>query len=313
MSDDSNADLPIPTESAPDLADAGSADDNSIGHLLREAMQATDSEQSPEPAEQRGADGLSSRPATATDEDGEPEPPQSLTAAERAAWANLPATAKEIIQRREKDFQKARFSDSKLGEVLEPLRNQLEGSGVHVDEYVQGLLQADRYVSEQPLQAIMAIAQRHNLTDELKRAFSSESDSSPSYRDDDAMAEVKKLRQELRYQQELSAAQQEWQRFVAENPDADRLKKLIAAELSTDSRASYREAYERAKQLVTESAGSVRAAEERQRVESGSAASSKARKLSLPRGRSGTQAEAASSGNLRQDIADAMRRAGLMS
>jgi len=296
----------------PDLETSEIVDDNSIGHLLREAMQDTDAEPPPSPELPAAGNDATDRPEQATDTDGDPEPPQSLTEAERAAWGDLPASAKEIISRREKDFQKARFSDSKLGEVLEPLRSQLEGTGVHVDEYVNGLLQADRYVSEQPLQAIMQIAQRHNLTDQLRQAFSDESHEQPRG-DDDAMAEVKKLRQELRYQQEYSQAVQQWQSFVTEKPDAERMKKLIAAELTADPRATYGVAYDRAKALVQESAGSVAAAEERQRVETQGAAASKARKLSLPRGRSGTQADAESSGNLRQDIADAMRRSGMIS
>lgn len=300
------------TNDAPEVAEAAPVDDNSIGDLLRAAMQETDAEAPPEPAPEPVDDSEPGGPEQATTDASDLKPPQSWTEAERAIWADLPETAREAIRRREQDFQKARFSDSKLGEVLEPLRGQLEGTGVHVDEYVKGLLQADRMVSERPLEAIMTIAQRHNLTDQLRQALGGESFDSTPASETDAMAEVKKLRAELQYQQQYNAAVQEWQSFVAERPDAEKLKRLIAAELTADSRATYADAYDRAKQLVMESAGSVSAAEERQRVEAAGQATSKARKLALPRGRTSATPEAPSSGNLRQDIADAMRRAGMM-
>ena len=144
-----------------------STDDNDIRELL--AAQLAESEDPPqdEESEQHSEEPSEDGAESPTVEDDVPVIPQSLTQEEREAWNETPQPVRDAFSRREKEFQAGLKSDAELQKVITPLAERLEGSGVHVDQYVQNLLRADEAITQNPLGVVMSIVQKHGLQDQL--------------------------------------------------------------------------------------------------------------------------------------------------
>lgn len=288
------------------------ADDSSIRNLLADAIgDDPDVETPPETAEAEAIESSPPRAETPTGtEDRETAAPQSWTEAEREAWSEMSAGAQAAVLRRESEIQARLQAEARLAKVVEPLAEQLKGAGVHADDYIQALIQADRYISQNPAQAVQALIDRHQLQD---RFAPSESEYETPAPDDRALGEVQRLRQELAYERQVQAAREEWSTFSQSHPDAERLKDLMAAELRTDTNLDYAGAYAKARDLVQAAGGVVSdAAAEQSRIEGQASRGQAARKLKLPAGKAaGGQADQ-STGDLRDDIRKALRQGGIM-
>lgn len=293
-----------------DETEAG--DDNSVRALLLRAMDEADAEDAPpaEPTETDSSDTESSEdPADPIADDQVSGPPASWTPAEKAAWDELPPSVQETILRRERDYNRGLQLDRELHKSLEPIEQRLQGTGVGVKEYVDGLIAADSFIDQRPVDAIRQIAKRHNLEDELRRIYGGQQDPQPARerettsapRDDDRIA---RLEQQLQAEREQRAAQQEWDAFTKEHPDAFELKEVIASQLLSHPHYGYKQAYEAARKLVRSYNGSVAAAEEASEAERSAKAGAKARRLKLPKGAATSSTDDAprSSGDLRSDI-----------
>lgn len=296
-----------------DIANPADQDDTSIRAYLSAALGADSDEQPAEaPEDDEDADPTddgAEQPTVADDEDA---PPQSWTADEREIWSELPESARDAIRRTDKAAQARMRTDAEVWKRLEPLQQQLEGSGVHVDQYLDGLLQADQYIQQRPLDAVLQIVQSHGLADQLRDALMGD-DTPPSEprrsaptddRGARAEAEVRQLRAELQ-------AREQWQAFVAEHSDAEQLRKLIAAEITIDPRIDYATAYQRARETVSGLTAQDAQTAERNRISDATRAAGKGNALHLPRGRSAQPPPNESTGNLREDIAIQLRKAGL--
>ena len=289
----------------PALDNPESNDDNSIRELLAAQLESDD----PPAAEEGSSDDESEKNGaeTPTVEDDPLAPPQSWTAAEREAWQDLPDTARDAITRREKEYQAGLKSDAELQKVIEPLAEQLDGTGVHVDQYVNGLLQADRYIDQNPLQAVQTLIQKYNLADQLNLP----ANAAPQTPQGDSDDRVAQLEQQIRYQAEVTAETQKWNSFVAEHPDAPQYAEVMASKIQANPQLTYQSAYDQAVELVTGVAKTSKAAQEAARINGQTAAANKANKLNLPKGKTGVNAPVESSGSVRDDLLATARKAGL--
>ena len=303
--------------SGPDLADApddvvdnvADQDDNSIEALLNAAMM-------PDPDE-TPADTDETAPDDTDDEADEPitsdasAPPRSWTAAERDAWQEMPESARAAVQRRERDYQAGLRTDAELRKVLDPLVERLQGTGVHADQYVQNLLQADQYIEQQPLQAALAIIEQHGLIDQARQILSGAKSEAERPANSNESRQIAELREQLALQAATAHWSREWDRFVNANPDAEALREVIAAKVGANPALTYADAYAEAKQLVTKLNGSTAKAAERARIEGGAKASQKASRLNIPRGRSDAPPARQSTGSVEDDIEHAFRSLGI--
>ena len=291
----------------PELDKSGDDDDNSIRALVEaqlaegDASPAKDPSTTPDPSDD-GAD--------APTVDDAPAAPQSWTEAERETWADMPDLARDAISRREKEYQAGLKSDAELQKVVAPLGDQLAGSGVHVDQYIQGLIAGDQFISSQPLDAALKIIERHNLADQVTDRLSNPAASVQPAQAGESQR-IAELEARLEYSDQLAAATREWDAFVGEHPDAAGLTEVIASKIGADPRLSYGEAYEQAKTLISSFNGTDATALEAAKVAAATKASGKGKTLDLPRGRSGSTPPTGSTGNLRDDIAEAMRGQGI--
>ena len=281
--------------------------DNSIRTLIE--AQLADADAPPEDAEgsedQPDDDGAE----TPTVDDG--KPPASWTEAEREAWADLPEAARDAITRRERDYQHGLKSDAELQKVIAPLAERLQDSGVHVDEYIGNVLKADAYINEQPLQAVVNIIQKYGIADQLAPYFNGDGSQPTATASAGESERIAQLEQQVRDQAELQHYTREWDAFKAEHPDAEGLREVIASKIGANPQLNYEGAYKQAKELISSFNGSVAQATEAQRIAASTKASGKAKRLDLPRGKAETAHRPASTGNLRDDITEAMRAVGL--
>ncbi len=98
------------------------------------------------------------------------QPPQSLSAEEKAEWATLPPKAQEIIARREREATQAFSRQGNELKAVEPIRNVIEQhrdiferNGVTPDDGIGRLLNAERMLSENADAAIVTIAQAYGV------------------------------------------------------------------------------------------------------------------------------------------------------
>ena len=306
---------PLGTETdavAADVDKPDEQDENTIRALLQAQM--SDSIESP-------ADELKSKPDEEPDTDKADVPsvadeparaPQSCTEAEREAWTELPEVARDAISRREGEYQAGLKSDAELQKVIAPLTDGLKGTGVHADQYIAGLITGDKFIRTNPLDAVLEIVQRHGLTDQLTARLSeTPSPPTPSNADDNGSAQkIADLEQRIAYNAAVSDYSRQWDAFVVEHPDAKELREVIAAKVGANPQLEYSEAYKQAKELVSNINGEAAKTTEAETVKASTKASTKATKLSLPRGKSDTGVAPASTGNLREDIEEAMRTMG---
>lgn len=296
---------------APTIDKPDEQDENSVRALLE--AQLSDSTESP-------ADTPDSKPDDDPDADKAdvpivadepPKAPQSWTEAEREAWAELPEVARDAISRREGEYQAGLKSDAELQKVIAPLADGLKGTGVHADQYIQGLITGDKYIRTNPLDAVLEIVQRHGLSDQLTARLSETPPPTLSNADDSGSAQkIADLEQRIAYNAAVSDYSRQWDAFVIEHPDAKDLREVIAAKVGANPNLEYSEAYKQAKELVSSINGEAAKSTEAKTVKASTKASTKAAKLSLPRGKSDSGTAPASTGNLREDIETAMRDMG---
>lgn len=274
-------------------------DDTSIRSLLTAELDA----ETPPEADDNGDDEPGAETPTEEAAAEALAPPQSWTAAEREAWAEMSEAAQHAVIRREQDMQAALRSDAALSKVIEPLAERLQGTGVHVDQFVGALVQADQAIRQNPHAAIMQLIQQHGLPPQLETYDRDESDP--------ALSEVQRLRAELAREREVQRASDEWQKFQAEHADAEKLKGLMASALQQNPQLDYAGAYAEAKALLKQASGSseTSAAEA---IEKQAGQAEKARRLKLPSGRASAPSEPESTGDLREDLRRAMKQAGIM-
>lgn len=243
---------------------------------------------------------------TPTVEDAPPAPPVSWTESEREAWQELPESVQHAVSRREKEFQAGLKSDAELQKVVAPIAEQLEGTGMHVDQYVDTLIKADRYIDQNPLDAVLNIVQKHGLQDQLAQRLNP-SDNTPTQSRD----EVAQLRAEMQYKDEVNRHANEWSQIQAKHPDAVELQEVIIGQLTANPNWSIQQGYEAAKNLVDGLTKGQRAAAEASDINAKTTAAQKANRLNLPKGKTGNVAPPASTGNLRDDIREAARQTGV--
>lgn len=287
---------------------AAEVDDNSIRALL-DAQMGQDSEEPPAPDAEPAPDDSDLEAAEPIEPDAS-EPPQSWTAAEREAWAEVPEAAKAAMHRREQDFQAGLRTDAELRKVLAPLEERLQGTGVHPDQYVSQLLEADSYIDQQPLQAALAILEKHQLLDQARDVLSQAPVQERPAASDES-ARIAELEQRIEYQSAVAAATREWDLFTVEHPDALELREVIASKIGAKPGLSYADAYAEAKALVSKVSGQANKASERARISASTKAAGKAGRLTLPRGSSDAPPQQASTGNLREDLEAARRSLGI--
>lgn len=289
-------------------------DDTSIRSFLIDAMESDDSPDADDDGTSSSDDG----PEQVTADDDDPKPPQSWTEAERATWDELPQSARDAVSRREREYQAGLKSDAELQKIVAPLAERLEGTGVHPDQYFDRLLKAEQFITQNPLGAVEHLIKQYDLHDQLAAKFGggaspgSTSTGTPkpaqSPQESDRIA---KLEAEVRYNAELAVATAEWNTFKGEHPDAVELREVMAAQMGADPRLSYADAYAKAKELVTRVAGSSARDSEAARIAAATQSAGKGRRLELPKGRStSTGRSNESTGNLRDDIANAVREVG---
>lgn len=292
--------------------------DNSIRAQIEAQLSESDApaDSAAEPTPEPSDDG-----AVAPTVDDAPSGPQSWTEDERQSWDDIPEAARDAISRREKEYHAGLKSDAELQKVLHPVSERLDGTGVHVDQYIDGLIKGDQFISKNPLSAVMQIIQRHNLADQVATHFGGDAPSnvtpSAGSGDTDRIAQLEQQiavgRQQSDYDREVAAAGREWDAFKSspEHSDAEDLREVIAAKIGANPALSYGQAYEAAKMLVGNLNGKTAKTTEAAAIAKSTRSSSKGAKLDLPRGRSDTSSPSASSGDLRDDIAKAMHGAGL--
>lgn len=316
-------------DAAPDLGG------NDLRAELEQAMLAAPDPSGPPEGEQgttQPEDG-SSGPDTATAApEGEGDaPPASWTKEAKQEWAYLTPTARAEIQRREKEIQTAlsQTADArKLGDTLAPYIDQMKAAGVQPADYVGNLLNWNAALRTQPAQAIAALTQQfigdaqsaRAVVNELAQRFGLDEwdmGSAEQRGDSQATQQIVSLEQRLR-QQELAAAQREWQDFTAAkggdgkpaHPYADECKAEMADAIRANPGLSFAEAYERAKWINPAVRQRILDAEAQQRAATARAQAGKAGRMNLPRGRGGEGGPVARD-DLRADLREQLARNGL--
>lgn len=281
------------------------SDDNDIRELL--AAQLAESDDPPQGEETSSTEEPSEDGAESpTVEDDVPVIPQSLTQEEREAWNETPQSVRDAFSRREKEFQAGLKSDAELQKVITPLAERLEGSGVHVDQYVENLLKADSYITQDPLGAVMSIVQKHGLQDQLAQHLQPQQPTQQGQ----APAEDSRIA-DLEFKIAVSEETAKWNAFVAQHPDAGQMNELIAAKIGANPNLTYESAYNQAKEMLGKLTGNDAAATEAANIDKATKQASKANRLNLPKGRSGTGTPQESSGSLRDDLEANARKLGM--
>lgn len=96
--------------------------------------------------------------------------PQSWGAATKAAWERLPAEVRKEILKRETDIskgfekhaQKSKQYES-WAQAFEPIRGALAHSGMDERQYVERAIAVDRFLQEQPAEAIKWLAGQYRI------------------------------------------------------------------------------------------------------------------------------------------------------
>jgi len=94
-------------------------------------------------------------------------PPVSWAADAKAQWASLPPAIQQAVLKREDEASRgfAQYSErTKAYErALAPLAQEAQRRGMSVEDGIQRLLDGERFLSQQPAQAILWLAQQHGL------------------------------------------------------------------------------------------------------------------------------------------------------
>lgn len=150
-----------------------------------EAPEVEASEDAPEPEESaaterpRGPDGkfLPKESKESKEPSGEEEPqateaiepaPQSWGAAAKAHWAELPVEVRKELSKREADIaqgfskhsERAKAYDA-IAAAIEPIRQDLALNGVTTEQFIQRAVAVDRYLRQDPGEAIKWLAQAY--------------------------------------------------------------------------------------------------------------------------------------------------------
>lgn len=283
------------------------SDDNDIRELLTAQLAESEDQPPEQESEQQSEEQTSEDGAESpTVEDDVTAAPQSWTEDEREAWEDVPQSVRDAVQRTEKEHQKAIRSDAELQKVITPLAERLEGSGVHVDQYVENLLKADNYITQDPLGAVMSIVQRHGLQDQLAQHLQPQQPTQQGQ----APAEDSRIA-DLEFKIAVSEETNKWNAFVAEHPDAGQMNELIAAKIGANPNLTYEGAYNQAKEMLGKLNGNDAAANEAANIEKATKQTNKANRLNLPKGRSGSGTPQESSGSLRDDLEANARKLGM--
>lgn len=97
------------------------------------------------------------------------DPPQSWSAAEREHWGSLSPDVQRTVLRRESDFQRyaqqvaERINNDPVRQALEPVRQQLQLSGVDEGAYVRSLVTAAQLLETKPYEAIAWLAHQKGV------------------------------------------------------------------------------------------------------------------------------------------------------
>lgn len=294
-------------ETADESVDSGASQgDNSIRAILERELAAQATPEADEESTEETSSDEAVEPIA--DDDAEPLPPRSWTEAERAVWGELPRAAQDAISRRERAYQAGLKTDAEVRKVIEPLAERLQGTGVHPDQYLQNLLVADRFITDRPLEAALAIIQRHGLTEQIAdrlKGYVSEDDAPQRSNESARIAE---LEAQLRYQAAYQSAAREWDEFARTHPDAVELKEVIASKIGANPSISYADAYAESVKLVRKFNGSIAQAQEAAEIDASTKAAAKGKRLNLPKGQSSAPAKPTSTGNLNEDIRAAWRQ-----
>jgi len=267
-------------------------------------------------------DGAGGEHLTGTDGQGASGPPQSWTAADREHWAEVPEAVQETILRREREYQAGLKTDREIAKVLEPVIEALNGTGVHPDQYVAGLIAADRYIDDQPLDAALQIVEAHGIREALLEKLASGNggngaggaaprggNAGAAPTDNDRIA---RLEQQLQWEREHRAATAEFEAFANDNPDALRYREAIGAAIGMNPGLSYADALGTVRRWLGAGAAQPTPAElEARRLEAAAAKAGKATRLQLPRGSGAGVAGPASNGDLGDDVGKAMAQHGI--
>ena len=152
----------------------------------------------------------------------------------------------------------------------------------------------------------MNIIQKHGLQDQLAQQLSAPAQTSVSSDD-----EVAQLRQEMQFQQEVNQHTIAWNELQRQHPDAADLTEVIVGQLTANPSWSIEQGYQAARELVDGLAKGKTAQAEAEAINTATKAAEKANRLNLPKGKTGTVAPPASSGNLRDDLTTAARQLGV--
>lgn len=94
-------------------------------------------------------------------------PPVSWAADAKAAWASIPPAVQQAVLKREREASDGigQYSErTKAYErALAPVAQEAQRRGLSVEDGIQRLLDGERFLSQQPAQAILWLAQKHGL------------------------------------------------------------------------------------------------------------------------------------------------------
>lgn len=104
---------------------------------------------------------VSAQPSTAA------TPPVSWAADAKQTWASLPPAVQAAVLKREREFSDGIVQKSEqvrqYEQAIAPIAQEAQRLGLNVNEGIQRLMDGHRFLSEQPAQAILWLAQKHNL------------------------------------------------------------------------------------------------------------------------------------------------------
>jgi hypothetical protein len=186
--------------------------------------------------------------------------PQSLSAAEKAAWDTLPRAAQEIIQRREGDVSREFQRRAETAKAYEPIASVLESykakfamSGVAPAVAVQQLLAAQDMLEQRPYEAMQHLARAYGV--DLSR-FASTGQQQPALDPATAhlMQEVGQLKAQLtaRERSEADRMTQETEQSITSfasdpaNPHFDAVRVHMGALMAQGLAADLKDAYDQA-------------------------------------------------------------------
>lgn len=194
------------------------------------------------------------------------EAPQSLPAAVRAQWANLPPDVQTYWSNRESEVHRKITQDGErlkslgaLEEALSPYQDRLRQVNAPPAEYVRRLAEADRLLATDPVRGIQQVAQLYGIN---LAALNQSEQPDPNNALARQLAQVQsKLETFERETQaaKLSAAQERIDEFAKDKPHfakvADSMATLIQSGLAKDMA----DAYAKAIKMDDEIAGQIEA------------------------------------------------------